>query len=863
MANWYFGNNAGLDFNTGIAFPQNDSGISTIEACGIISDTNGNLLFYSDGETVYDRFHGIMENGEDILGHKSSTNGGLVVPFPNDPARFYLFTPDAVQHYQITNGASGEGLNYSVINLNANGGLGTVEQKNINLLANGSEKLTAVARNDGLGFWILTHYQDTFYAYSITGAGIGPAITTTIGPFINDYNNYRGSLKFSPNGSKVAIAHSQFEPTFGGDFFLYDFDNTTGIVSNGITLGTGKVYYGVEFSGNSEKLYASLKLVTGGGLGTGDIQIEQFNLLSPDIVNSRFLVDQFPGSPLRDLPGALQLGINTKIYYANPGNLNSVINKPNRLGNLSNFQFKAQSLGSGFSSFGLPSGIQSFYDNIIEFDNLCLGDETMFSLNTDRTIVNVLWDFGEPLSGGNNTATTVNASHTYSGAGIFTVTATVTFDDGETAVYQVILRILVSISGLEITITECDLDGVDDGIAIFDLNEAIPFLYDIDEIEDLPVLASYFETIVDAQNFENPIENDTAYENLFSGQIVYARIFQSLDCIGIAEVTLDAVVPNPLVDIAVDVCAAQVGETSVTISIINLATILLNDYPDSTFLFYRNLEDATTDTGQLSSSAAFADDEERCLYYRLESNGGCLGIGKIFVNVTDPLDLEDVTVFLCSSGEGVVLSPPGSFATYVWNTEQETPSITVFEDGDSEVTVTTNSGCQGFVRYTVLNGATFDVSLTVNDFQQYNSIVVNNEGSDGASLLYSIDGGLSFQTSPVFDNLTPGIYNVVVMGSDSCNAIDQLVIVRGAPRYFTPNGDSIHDIWHEKNAVNYDGMVVKIFDRYGKQLHEMNNRSRGWDGTYAGRLMPTNAYWYRIEYEGAEYYGHFTLVRRR
>lgn len=863
MANWYFGNNAGLDFNGGIGIPQNDSGISTIETCGITSDANGNLLFYSDGETVFTRTHEVMPNGQGILGHKSSTNGGIVIPFPGDPSRYYLFTADAVQHYQETGGASGRGLNYAIIRMTDNGGLGAVEDKNITLLENSSEKLTAVAKSDGSGFWILTHYQDTFYAYSITSAGIAPAETTTIGPLIDSFQNYRGSLKFSPDGTKVAIAHSKFEPVFGGDLFLYDFDETTGTLSNEISLGDDLIYYGVEFSANSERLYSSSKIPLDGGNATGDILIDQFDILSANIPGSRYTIAQFPGNPLRDLPGALQVAIDTKIYYANSGDLISIINRPNRDNDESDFQFKAQDLALGFSSFGLPSGIQSYYDNIIEFDNLCLDEATEFNLNTQRGISSVVWNFGDIQSGPNNTSTTQNPLHTFSGAGVYTVTAEVTFVDGETKVYQVIVRVLFSFDGLEFTLTACDTDGVDDGISIFDIDIALLFLSDVDQANDLSVQASYFLTLQDAINFENPILNNTEYENLFSGQVIYARTFQSVDCIGVARITLEVVLPDTLDDISFEVCASFFTDTDVSVPVLSLTTALEMDYPGFDFLFYRNLEDVMLDVPINGANILLPLDGDFSLYYRLQSETTCFGVGKITLDITEPLDLdEEINVPLCSFEEGVVLSPPGDYASYMWSTGETTPSITVFNELTYEVVVTTNSGCFAVINYIVALGTTFEIAVVVNDFQQNNSIVIDNGTTDG-SLIYSIDGGLTFQDSPVFENLAAGYYQVVVMGGDGCNTINELVLVRGAPRYFTPNSDGIHDFWHVNQSESYQGMEVKIFDRFGKLLYEMDHTDRGWDGTYNGVLMPTNGYWYQIAYEGAEYYGHFTLIRRR
>ena len=113
-----------------------------------------------------------------------------------------------------------------------------------------------------------------------------------------------------------------------------------------------------------------------------------------------------------------------------------------------------------------------------------------------------------------------------------------------------------------------------------------------------------------------------------------------------------------------------------------------------------------------------------------------------------------------------------------------------------------------------------------------------------------------------FTNLVPKYYNLVVRDLDGCNEYNEIILIRGAPRYFTPNNDGVHDVWHVNQAINYQGLEVTIFDRFGKLLYAMDYNDRGWDGTYKGILMPTSAYWYRINYEGVEYYGHFTLIRR-
>ena len=52
---WFFGFGAGLDLSTPVPTPV-PGPLSTDEGCTSISDANGQLLFFSNGETVWDRF---------------------------------------------------------------------------------------------------------------------------------------------------------------------------------------------------------------------------------------------------------------------------------------------------------------------------------------------------------------------------------------------------------------------------------------------------------------------------------------------------------------------------------------------------------------------------------------------------------------------------------------------------------------------------------------------------------------------------------------------------------------------------------------------------------------------------------------
>src|SRR5258705_6855271 len=90
---WYFGANAGLDFNSGNPVALSGSQLYTLEGCLTISDKNtGQLLFYSDGIKVWNRNHQQMPNGFGLWGHPSSTQSGVVVAKPGSTTQYYIFT---------------------------------------------------------------------------------------------------------------------------------------------------------------------------------------------------------------------------------------------------------------------------------------------------------------------------------------------------------------------------------------------------------------------------------------------------------------------------------------------------------------------------------------------------------------------------------------------------------------------------------------------------------------------------------------------------------------------------------------------------------------------------------------------------
>ena len=70
-ANWYFGIQTALNFNDGTSPPTllTNSAMSTEWSSATISDDLGNLLFYTNGKSIWNASHQIMANGNNILGN--------------------------------------------------------------------------------------------------------------------------------------------------------------------------------------------------------------------------------------------------------------------------------------------------------------------------------------------------------------------------------------------------------------------------------------------------------------------------------------------------------------------------------------------------------------------------------------------------------------------------------------------------------------------------------------------------------------------------------------------------------------------------------------------------------------------------
>ncbi len=878
-ANWYFGENAGINFSpSGALTILNDGQLNTIEGCSSISDINGNLLFYTDGTTVYNQNHVMMQNGGFLLGDESSTQSAIVVPKPRDSNIYYIFTVGSNQNQT--------GLNYSVVDMTLDGGLGAITQKNINLLPSCSEKISAVLKDcHSEEIWVVTLVNqqsfsegNTFYAYSISDMGVDHTpVTSSFQLSILGITDARGYLKLSPDGTKLACANA------GSGMFLFDFDVQTGIATNPLTLNTAHSLsssaYGVEFSPDNSKLYVTCSNDMFGSSSNDNPDLHrsvlfQFNLNAEDINASRVIIDE------RTLfRGGLQLAPNGKIYralsatYTIGTNYLGVIHNPNASGLAANYQHNAVNLGSGKSTQGLPPFIQSFFNekiDIIRNGNpdstllyLCTGQT--YTLSTDPTPGAIYtWTFnGETLAENDHDLLVTQP-------GLYKLHITLDPDSCDTLDGEAYVEYFDYPAAHNTTLIQCDDDGNPNGITLFNLEQIVETITGNTQ----NVSVKFYTSLAEAQITGNNTISEI-YQNITNPQVIYAAVTNTVSgCTSTAEVTLQVSVTQLENYNITPVCDELGSEDGInTFNLNTIATEILSELPQNIVLaFYETEENALLEINPLTGNYTNVTPYSQIIYVRAEDNNACYGISEVTLTVHElPNIVTDDEALYCLNffpqtitlNSGIIDDLPSNYY-YLWSTGESTSQIAVNTVGAYTVRVFNTNGCYKDRTITVLpsNIATI-TNIHVVDASQNNTVtvIVSGEGNYEYAL-NNVNG--PYQDSNVFDNIPAGLHTVFVRDKNDCGVVNTQISVIGFPKFFTPNNDGYNDYWQVYGISSefQSKSTIYIFDRYGKLLKELDPLSIGWDGTYNGHLLPTGDYWFAVTLEdGRTFKNHFTLKR--
>lgn len=907
-ANWYFGKFAGLNFNTKIPVPLKGE-MKTSEGCASISNRSGRLLFYTDGSTIYNSIGEIMPNGQDLHGGSSSTQSAIIVPKPESDYIYYVFT---VNHAEKKSTDEEKfGLNYSVVDMRLQNGYGDVvaDSKNTHLITYDvndkeqadwkcSEKIAATSHSNQKSYWVLTHFIDTFYAFKVDQDGVihEPVTSKTnevidIVNFHTDNSLYTnmsaaGYLKISPDGTKVAIVHSATTTRqSSGKVYLYDFDDNTGkVANNAVTLLNGKYPYGVEFSPKSSKVYVSANnyLIQKDQTTFEGSNLFQFDLLSSNVAST---ITEIYNSEVH-IAGALQLAINGKIYRSkrrtdalfNPGAILgeqslSAIEKPDLMGNLAAYNHSAVDLAGGTTSEnGLPPFISSLFLLTFDYEFTCIGDNTHFFITNDDVYDTIIWDFGD-----GNTSTEDEPYHKYATPGLYDVTLITSFGEIPNKPIKKTIEIVGEIDILDTPykLVECDVIGdPEDGITTFNLalaNDAIS-LGKTDEVD-----IYYYK---DLNELENDILNNNSlspiYTNTEPNELIYAKVVKKFNtCYSVGEVILKG---NKSIDfVAETLFGCNLGDGTAQYNLGSHKEIIKDQL---------GLSGVTIITFHVSSYFAslgyepLADmyiSKPKKIYIRATNEDICYGLG--YMQLDMPLMPQinlDETYNICQSSfpikidAGVDLTNIQNY-TYEWHDGLQTYNtyaIDVSQAGAYYVTITDKLTLCSLVKSININNVippiVKKIELTEESGTHTAIVHLENEGD----FEYALNNGFgNYQSDPVFTDLAPGSYSVFIRDKDNCNVVEKSFFIFGFLKYFTPNNDGDTDVWEVKglNPVDFTYSDILIYNRYGKLLASIGP-DEFWDGTYNGKFLPSDDYWFTVTVTDKEnistsYTKHFSLIR--
>ncbi|TMM29673.1 T9SS type B sorting domain-containing protein [Polaribacter aestuariivivens] len=251
-------------------------------------------------------------------------------------------------------------------------------------------------------------------------------------------------------------------------------------------------------------------------------------------------------------------------------------------------------------------------------------------------------------------------------------------------------------------------------------------------------------------------------------------------------------------------------------------------------------------------------------YYVEANNFNCISSTRTEVvaevDTTIPnFDIENENVALCKDIGSVtlkVINAQGTY-TYIWKKDgavfpENNSEISVTEAGDYTVKAFSEAGCESLEKsISVTNSEiatiTKDDILIVDDSDN-NSITIQIANLGTGNYEFTLDNEFgTYKDIGFFEGITVGIHTLFVKDKGGCGTQKYEFSILEYPKFFTPNNDGNNDFWHLKgyNKDFYTISDIYIYNRFGALLHKITKESKGWNGTFKGKLLPSNSYWFQ------------------
>ncbi|PWN68372.1 chromophore lyase [Chryseobacterium phosphatilyticum] len=377
------------------------------------------------------------------------------------------------------------------------------------------------------------------------------------------------------------------------------------------------------------------------------------------------------------------------------------------------------------------------------------------------------------------------------------------------------------------TLTSCSNNN--SGTALYDLTTAT---IGADPIHVL----KYYPSMYDLNNGTNEITNPYQYVSAEGSAFVKAT--NQFGCTATTEITLKFF---PLVtarDAELTTCFL---ETNPSTGLFNLNNAVVTDLGNtSSKKFFPSLIDAVDSTNEILNFANYIA-PNGVVYVRVFDNRGCYTVVKITLKVTPPVRSEVLKdKIICIEDKTSLDAGPG-FKSYEWSTGATTQVINNVGVGTYWVKLKTGE-C---VTTQTVKVYPSEQPVISNVDISNNTLTVNVIGGT-PDYQYSMDN-ITWQTTNVFSNIARGSYKLYVKDAYDCEPIVITVLVPNLINVITPNGDGVNDTIDYSAIADKQNLILTVFDRFGAKIHQAD-KSNGykWDGTIAGKKIPTGTYWYSL-----------------
>ncbi|MEO8934473.1 MAG: choice-of-anchor L domain-containing protein [Xanthomarina sp.] len=415
---------------------------------------------------------------------------------------------------------------------------------------------------------------------------------------------------------------------------------------------------------------------------------------------------------------------------------------------------------------------------------------------------------------------------------------------------------------------------------------------------------SYHTSQTDADTNSSPISS--LYINQVANQTetIFARIEsnQNPNCFDSTSFLIDIIL-NPnlnLTPLPIEACEMDTGQYD-SFNLTERENSILNGLNSSDFLisYYENEQDALEgNIHTINNPLVFANTQpfSQIIYVRVQpTTSHCSQIIplSLIVNPSPEIALEKQYI-ICLDAMGQVIDPVNKTIlpkapidtqlseieyTFQWYYGEETDNNNLISGAIQSTYLPTAPGFYTVNAASILTGCTFSGTTEVIDsyppesitaqihsqsFSNSHSIEVTVVGLGNYQI--SLDNG-PWQSDTTFENVSGAEHLIRVRDFYNCNELIYELVVIDYPRFFTPNNDGYNDTWNLYGMQDQKDAKISIYNRYGKLLKQLRPNETGWDGTLYGEPLPTNDYWFVVEYiepttaVKKTFKAHFTLKR--